>query len=56
MRSFKGVARPGPICWIQGFGYLAGSFQRGWLTGRLVPPGGMGDLLRLLGAALMGLR
>lgn len=38
-----------------GFGYLAGFVPAGWLTGRLARQEGMGDLLRLLGAALLGL-
>lgn len=38
-----------------GFGYLAGFVPAGWVTGRLARQEGMGELLRLLGAALLGL-
>jgi biotin transport system substrate-specific component len=38
-----------------GFGYLAGFMPAAWLSGRLARQEGMGDLLHLLGAALLGL-
>jgi len=38
-----------------GFGYLAGFVPAGWLAGRLARQPGMGELLPLLGAALLGL-
>jgi biotin transport system substrate-specific component len=38
-----------------GFGYLAGFVPTAWLSGRLARQGGMDDLLKLLGAALIGL-
>lgn len=38
-----------------GFGFLAGFVPAGWLSGKLARQAGMNDLLRLLGAALVGL-
>lgn len=38
-----------------GFGYLAGFIPAGWLAGRLARQTEMGDLLRLTGAAMIGL-
>ncbi len=38
-----------------GFGYLAGFVPAAWLSGRLARQEGMGELLRLLGAACLGL-
>jgi len=38
-----------------GFGFLAGFVPAGWLAGRLARQEGMGELLRLLGSAVIGL-
>jgi biotin transport system substrate-specific component len=38
-----------------GFGFLAGFVPAAWLSGKLARQSGMNDLLRLLGAALIGL-
>jgi biotin transport system substrate-specific component len=38
-----------------GFGFLAGFIPAAWLSGRLASQPGMGELLRLMGAALFGL-
>ncbi|MCP9826123.1 biotin transporter BioY [Synechococcus sp. EJ6-Ellesmere] len=38
-----------------GFGYLAGFVPAAWVSGRLARQEGMGELLRLLGAAFFGL-
>ncbi|MCP9774606.1 biotin transporter BioY [Cyanobium sp. HWJ4-Hawea] len=38
-----------------GFGYLAGFVPAAWITGKLARQSGMGDLIGLLGASLVGL-